>query len=251
MGNYGRGHLARSVRYLIVVALLLFWPLRALAAIDAHSEVAAALYAASATHDAAERLADARLRAGDAKLQARLTAAPQAYVAALSARDRAYAQEIAVFRAAVSDIAATPAGLAALARFNAGDEAGALAILDDVRRAAALPGFCRVDILPADGRAGADLAVHAPQWRHAVRFRGRSGVRSAGKAPAGERKLRLVKGGGGRLPARVAGRDAPGAALRARLAADRPCALPGLKFAGACPSAASVPAAFRKSPDGC
>lgn len=129
MGNYGRGHLARSVRYLIVVALLLFWPLRALAAIDAHSEVAAALYAASATHDAAERLADARLRAGDAKLQARLTAAPQAYVAALSARDRAYAQEIA----------ATPEGLAALARFNAGDEAGALAILDDVRRAAALP----------------------------------------------------------------------------------------------------------------
>ena len=43
--------------------------------------------------------------------------------------------EIAVFRAAVEDIAKTPEGVAALARFNAGDEMGALAVLDDLRAA--------------------------------------------------------------------------------------------------------------------
>jgi tetratricopeptide (TPR) repeat protein len=53
----------------------------------------------------------------------------------LSERDRTYAQEIAVFRKAVQDIAATPEGAAALARFNAGDEVGALAVLDKLRAA--------------------------------------------------------------------------------------------------------------------
>ena len=170
--------MAPSIRCLIVSALLLFWPLRALAQIDAHSEVAAALYAASATQAAAERLADARLRAqrkeieglraalraGDARLRAQLTAAEEAYVAALSARDRAYAQEIAVFRAAVSDIAATPEGLAALARFNAGDEAGALAILDDLRRARDAARQKRADLeSAAEGRRIATLALDALQ----------------------------------------------------------------------------------------
>jgi len=65
----------------------------------------------------------------------RLTEAEEAHVAVLAARDRAYSQEIAVFRAGVQDIAATPEGAAALARFNAGDETGALAILADLRRA--------------------------------------------------------------------------------------------------------------------
>ena len=103
------------------------------ASVDPRAEVAAALYAASA-----ERAADAKLRAqrheieslrtavrtGAAQRQADLTAAEEQYVAALAARDRAYAQEIAVFRKAVEDIAATPEGAAALARFNAGDEPG-------------------------------------------------------------------------------------------------------------------------------
>jgi len=116
---------------------------------DARTEIAAALYAASATQAAAEKMADARIRAqrketeslrarviaGDAKLRSELTAAEEKYVAALAARDRAYAQEIAVFRAAVESIAATPEGTAALAGFNAGDEIGALGVLDDLRAA--------------------------------------------------------------------------------------------------------------------
>ena len=51
-----------------------------------------------------------KVRAGDAQRKADLTAAEEKYVAALAARDRAYAQEIAVFRKAVEDIAATPEG---------------------------------------------------------------------------------------------------------------------------------------------
>jgi hypothetical protein len=121
----------------------------AIAQVDARAEIVAALYAASATQAAAERVADARMRAqrkeieelsaevraGDVQRKAELTATEEKYVAALSARDRAYAQEIAVFRTAVEDIAKTPEGAAALARFNAGDELGALAVLDDLRAA--------------------------------------------------------------------------------------------------------------------
>ena len=99
-------------------------PTGTLAQVGARAEVAAALYAASATQAAGERVADAKVRAqrreidelrtqvraGAAQLKATLTAAEERYVAALAARDRAYAQEIAVFRAAVEDIALTPAG---------------------------------------------------------------------------------------------------------------------------------------------
>ncbi len=42
-----------------------------------------------------------KVRAGDAQRKAELTAAEEKYVAALAGRDRAYAQEIAVFRKAV------------------------------------------------------------------------------------------------------------------------------------------------------
>ena len=94
----------------------------AIAEVDARAEIAAALFAASATQSAAERVADAKMRsqrkeieelrgkvrAGDVQRTAELTAAEEKYVAALAARDRAYAQEIAVFRRAVEDIAATP-----------------------------------------------------------------------------------------------------------------------------------------------
>ena len=96
----------------------------AIGEVDARAEIAAALFAASATQAAAERVADAKIRlqrkeieelrgkvrAGDAQRKVELTAAEEKYVAALAARDRAYAQEIAVFRKAVEDIAATPEG---------------------------------------------------------------------------------------------------------------------------------------------
>ena len=46
-----------------------------------------------------------------------------------------YREEIAILRASVNDITSIPDGAAALARHNAGDEAGALPILDDLTRA--------------------------------------------------------------------------------------------------------------------
>jgi hypothetical protein len=80
----------------------------------------------------------------------------------LAARDRAYAQEIAIFRAAVKDIAATPEGANALARFNAGDEDGALAILDELRAALDTARQKRADIeSAAEARRIAALALEA------------------------------------------------------------------------------------------
>ncbi|MGB7987829.1 MAG: hypothetical protein WCF44_00440, partial [Candidatus Methylophosphatis roskildensis] len=104
----------------------------------------------------------ARVRAGEAKLQSTLAEAQEAFVAALSARDRAYAHEIAAFRKAVQDIAATPEGAAALARFNAGDEVGALAILDALRNArdAARKKAAAIESA-AEGRRIATLALEA------------------------------------------------------------------------------------------
>lgn len=118
-------------------------------AIDAQAEVAAVLYAASATQAAQAKLVDARLRAlrariealaaeakaGDLRHRAEMTSAQQAFVAQLAARDREYAAQIALFRSTVTDIASTPEGASALERFNAGDEVGALAILDRLRDA--------------------------------------------------------------------------------------------------------------------
>ncbi|GAB4198968.1 MAG: hypothetical protein Tsb002_34230 [Wenzhouxiangellaceae bacterium] len=68
-------------------------------------------------------------------LEQQLAQAQQRLVDELARRDRAYAQEIAVFRDAVDDIASTPEGLAALKRYNAGDIAGAIEILDELRAA--------------------------------------------------------------------------------------------------------------------
>ena len=74
------------------------------------------------------------MRAGEAK-RAQLVATQKDFVAELAAKDREYAEQIAIFRGAVSDIASTPEGLAALARYNAGDQVGALAILDKLQAA--------------------------------------------------------------------------------------------------------------------
>ena len=147
--------------------------------VDAKAEVAAALYAASATLAAAEHFADAKLRAQrkaieqlqekvrtgvseSTSLRSELARAQEEYVAELAQRDRAYSQEIAVFRAAVQDIAATPEGAAALARFNAGDEVGALAILDDLRKARDAAREKRANIeSAAEARRIAQLALDA------------------------------------------------------------------------------------------
>ena len=144
--------------------------------VDARAEVAAALYGASATLAAAQRSSDEKLRAqrtqienlhgvlraGDEKLSNALAAAQEQFVAALGARDRAYAEEIAVFRKAVEDIAATPQGAAALARFNAGDEIGALAVLDELLAARDKARQKRADIKSAvEGRRIATLALEA------------------------------------------------------------------------------------------
>jgi tetratricopeptide (TPR) repeat protein len=147
-----------------------------IAEVDARAEIAAALFAASATQAAAERVADGRIRSqrkeieelrvkvrgGDAQRKADLTAAEEKYVAALAERDRAYAQEIAVFRKAVENIAATPEGATALARFNAGDEIGALMVLDTLRAARDAARKKRADIeSAAEGRRIATLALEA------------------------------------------------------------------------------------------
>ena len=117
--------------------------------VDAQAEVAAVLYAASATQAAVQKSLDLKLKAqeehirqlegeikaGDANRRAEMTAAEQAFVAELAAHDRQYAVQIAVFRAAVTDIVATPEGAQALGRFNSGDEVGALNILDKLHAA--------------------------------------------------------------------------------------------------------------------
>jgi tetratricopeptide (TPR) repeat protein len=96
--------------------------------------VAATTVAAAATQAAELRVADQAirgLRANVDRLEARvasgqatiaeLTAAREALIAELARRDAQYAQEIAVFRAAVQDIASTPEGLAILAERRPGN----------------------------------------------------------------------------------------------------------------------------------
>ncbi len=147
---------------------------RALQEVDARAEVASALYAASATQAAAERVADARLRAQEAEIErlrfegrasrAQIAELEERYVAVLVQRDRAYAQEIAVFRAAVQDIASTPDGAAALARYNAGDEIGALTVLDQLVDARERARRVRAHVeTAAERRRIARLALDAAQ----------------------------------------------------------------------------------------
>jgi len=151
--------------------------------VSADAEVAAALYGASATQAAIERQYDARLRAQRDEiealrlqvalgadeagaeitgLRAELARRERAFVEALAARDRVYAQEIAVFRDAVEDIASTPEGLRALALFNDGDELGAIAILDDLRAARDAAREVRINIESAvEARRIGVLALEA------------------------------------------------------------------------------------------
>lgn len=140
--------------------------------VDARAEVASALYAASATQAAAERVADAQLRAQAAEIERlrregrasrlEIAALQERFVDELTRRDRAYAQEIAVFRGAVEDIASTPEGAAALARFNAGDEVGALAVLDQLVNAREHARQVRAAIeTAAERRRVATLALEA------------------------------------------------------------------------------------------
>lgn len=140
--------------------------------VDARAEVAAALYAASATQAAAERSANAQLRAAQAEIarlqsegastRTELAAAQEAYVAELAQRDRGYEQEIAALRTAVQEIAASPEGAAALARFNAGDEIGALAVLDQLRAARDRARQVRANVeSAAEGRDITALALEA------------------------------------------------------------------------------------------
>jgi tetratricopeptide (TPR) repeat protein len=112
------------------------------------------LYASTPTSAAAERALDERineqrraiealrrrLNEGGARneaLAAELSAAQERYVAELCQLERSYAEEIAVLRGAAEDIASTSEGIAALERFNAGDELGALLALDRLRDARA------------------------------------------------------------------------------------------------------------------
>ena len=173
-------HVHRRMGVSISLALAQLWCASlATAQVDSRAEVAAALYAASATQAAAERFADEKMRkqrtaierlqaqlgaaaANEKEIRAQLTASQETYVTELAARDRAYSREIAVFRKAVEDISATAEGAAALARFNAGDEPGALAILDDLRRARDAGRKKRADIeSAAEGRRIAALALEA------------------------------------------------------------------------------------------
>ena len=135
---------------LAAMLLALVWsaPATAAPAVDAHAEIVAALFAASATQAATERAADASLTAERAEIEvlrkqvragqaddARLVAEEEQFVGELSARDRLYAEQIEAFRGVVSHITETPEGLAALQRFNNGDEAGAVAILGQLNDA--------------------------------------------------------------------------------------------------------------------
>jgi tetratricopeptide (TPR) repeat protein len=82
----------------------------------------------------------------------------------LADKDRAYAAAIEVLRGAVTDIASTPEGAAALQRFNSGDETGALAVLDRLQAADEAARQKATDVQKAVGeRHIAELAFEACQ----------------------------------------------------------------------------------------
>ena len=141
---------------------------------EVQRQVVAALATSNATLEATKRRSDRALRrklfeiedlqAEIADLEAegattvselntlrdRLAAEQQRFVDELAERDQFYADEIATYRRAVEDIAATPEGLAALERFNAGEEAEALEILDLLRTARDLAAARRIAQLALD-----------------------------------------------------------------------------------------------------
>ena len=166
------------MRLSLVVALLLaLAPSAVLAAqaVDPRAEVAAALFAASATQAAVEKADDAKIAAQQAQIvalgrkvragqaeQAQLTAAQEQFVAQLAIKDRVYAAAEEAFRGAVTHITETPEGAAALAKFNAGDETGALSILDQLNDARDAALQRATDVQKAVGRRDeAELALDA------------------------------------------------------------------------------------------
>lgn len=172
----------KAATAVLTAALLLVSP-AALAQRDLSAEARAAvnqtLYAASATsaaqarnHDSAfvaqrrdidalaARVRDARN--ANASLTRQLAVEQGRYVDDLARRDRAYAQEVAVLRSAVEDLASTQDGLEALTRFNAGDELGALTALDALREARIRARAVRDNVeSAAEGRNIAYLANEA------------------------------------------------------------------------------------------
>jgi tetratricopeptide (TPR) repeat protein len=148
----------------------------ATAGINVQAEVAAAVYAATATHQAIERGLDtelkakrqrivqleARVKAGEAAAQAELAEARKQFTDELAARDRVYAAEIAAFRGAVEDIAKTSEGARALALFNSGHERDAIDILDRLVAAEAKGLLDRANVeIAAKKRQVAELDLEA------------------------------------------------------------------------------------------
>lgn len=142
-------------------------------------EVAQAVYGAASTQAAFEKASDPHLRelrgqietlraqvakAGDEAANARLVllSAQGRFIAGLAGKDRGYAEAIGQFRNSVIDVAATQEGAAALAQFNAGDEIGALSILDKLRAANDAARQTQSSIASAaEGRRIAKLALDA------------------------------------------------------------------------------------------
>lgn len=140
--------------------------------VDVRTEVATALYAASATAAASDRALDDKFRAMRKKIdllelekksdRTELAELKESYVSELAQRDKVYSQEIAVFRNAVQDISTTREGAEALARFNANDEIGALSIWDRLADARERGRKVRLNIeTAADRRRVAQLAFQA------------------------------------------------------------------------------------------
>ena len=167
-------------------AVVVMAPSVASATVNAQVEIGATLVGSSVTAEEVERRASAQDRARlaqiaelrasyqaavaaggaqaarVAELEAQLIARQDQLVAELEAGSGSYAREIAVFRGAVESIASTPEGVAALARFNAGDRAGAIAVLDDLRAARGAARQVRVNIESAsEAREIAQLALDA------------------------------------------------------------------------------------------
>lgn len=83
----------------------------------------------------------------------------ETFVARLASLDRAYQQQIDIFRQTVVDITATPEGEAALQQYNAGDRIGALRYLDAINAAHDKAREVRTDIeSAAERRLTATLA---------------------------------------------------------------------------------------------
>jgi tetratricopeptide (TPR) repeat protein len=144
--------------------------------IDLHAEIAAVLYAASATQTALAKSLDdklqaqqqriaaltAEVKAGDMRQRAEMAAAQEAFLKMLAAKDRQYAVQLSMFRSVVTDIASTTQGARALERFNAGDEIGAINILDRLRATNEQVREARAKLEDAaQGRRIAQLALEA------------------------------------------------------------------------------------------